>query len=150
MLFRSLYVWRHRAARHKVLFNGIRVGEVTDLGLAPEAVRPDQPHSIFLRGALGGLRQRPRSMTKARADNQSASITGSPLTWRCNMMFAASAIVRPADAFDVDLVAVADRQQLRRQRRKRVGSWVQGFSRVGVRSHVRRPSPAYPRRNCDR
>ena len=32
--------------------------------------------------------------------------------------------IRPADAFDVDLVAVADRQQLRRQRRKRVGSGV--------------------------
>jgi hypothetical protein len=30
--------------------------------------------------------------------------------------------VRPADAFDVDLVAVADRQQLRRQRRERIGA----------------------------
>jgi hypothetical protein len=32
--------------------------------------------------------------------------------------------IRPANAFDVDFVAIADRQQLRRQRRERVGSGV--------------------------
>jgi hypothetical protein len=31
--------------------------------------------------------------------------------------------VNPADGFDVNLVAVADRQQLRRQRRERIGTW---------------------------
>ncbi len=31
--------------------------------------------------------------------------------------------IRPANALDVDLVAVADRQQLRRQRRERIGTW---------------------------
>jgi hypothetical protein len=30
--------------------------------------------------------------------------------------------VRPADGFDVNLVAVADRQQLRRQRRERISA----------------------------
>ena len=32
--------------------------------------------------------------------------------------------IHPADALNVDLMAVADRQQLRRQRRKRVGSGI--------------------------
>ncbi len=58
--------------------------------------------------------------------------------------------VGPADGFDVDLVAVADRQQLRCQRCERIGTVATGFPRVGVRRHDRRPPPAYPRQNCDR
>ena len=37
-----------------------------------EAVRPDQPHAIFPRGAFGGFRQRSRIMAKACADNERA------------------------------------------------------------------------------
>ena len=55
-----------------------------------------------------------------------------------------------ADGFDVDLVAVADRQQLRGQRRERIGAVAGGFTGIGVRRHGRRPSPACRRRNCDR
>ena len=55
-----------------------------------------------------------------------------------------------ADALDIDFVAIADRQQLRGQRRERIGTLACGFAGLGVRRHVRRPSPACPRRNCDR
>ena len=37
-----------------------------------EAIGPDQPHAIFLRGAFGGVRQRPRAMAKPGGDDQSA------------------------------------------------------------------------------
>ena len=49
-----------------------------------------------------------------------------------------------ADAFDIDLVAVADRQQLRGQRRKGIGAVAAGFARVGVRRHGRRPVSSVP------
>ena len=55
-----------------------------------------------------------------------------------------------ADGFDIDLVAVADRQQLRGQWREWVGAVARRFARIGVRRHVRRPSPACRRQNCDR
>ena len=58
--------------------------------------------------------------------------------------------IRAADGFDMDLVAVADRQQLRGQRREGIGAMAAGFARVGVRRHGRRRSRAFPRRNCDR
>ncbi len=58
--------------------------------------------------------------------------------------------VGAADAFDMDLVAVADRQQLRGQRREGVGAMAAGFARLGVRRHGRRRSRAFPRRNCGR
>ena len=54
-----------------------------------------------------------------------------------------------ADAFDIDIVTVADDELLRCQRCKRVGAFG-GFSGVGVRRHARLPSPACRRRNCDR
>ena len=37
-----------------------------------EAVRPDQPHAIFLRGAFGGFRQRSCAMAEAGRDNERA------------------------------------------------------------------------------
>ena len=37
-----------------------------------KTIRPDQPHAIFMRGALGSLRQRPRAMAKPGGDNDSA------------------------------------------------------------------------------
>ena len=58
--------------------------------------------------------------------------------------------VGAADGFDVDFVAVADRQQLRGQRRERIGMFADGFARIRVRRHGRRPSPACRRQNCDR
>src|SRR5438876_8644223 len=48
--------------------------------------------------------------------------------------------VYPADGFDVNLVAVADGEQLRCQWCERVGALAGGFTRVGVRRHRRRPS----------
>src|SRR6185369_12221647 len=53
------------------------------------------------------------------------------------------------DAFDIDVVTVADDELLRRQRSKRIGA-LDGFAGVGVRRHARLPSPACRRRNCDR
>ncbi len=58
--------------------------------------------------------------------------------------------IHAADAFDMDLVAVADGQQLRRQRCEGVGAMAAGFARLGVRRHGRRRSRAFPRRNCGR
>ena len=37
-----------------------------------KAIRPDQPHSIFVGGAFGGFRQRSRTMAKPRGDDESA------------------------------------------------------------------------------
>ena len=36
-----------------------------------KTIRPDQPHSVFMRGALGGFRQRPRAMAKPGGDDES-------------------------------------------------------------------------------
>src|SRR6202140_4827176 len=47
--------------------------------------------------------------------------------------------VGAADAFDVNLVTIADGEQLRRQRRKWIGALVGGLDRAGVRRHRRRP-----------
>ena len=58
--------------------------------------------------------------------------------------------VGAADGFDIDLVAVADRQQLGGQRCEGIGAVASGFARIGVRRHGRRRSRAFPRRNCDR
>ena len=66
------------------------------------------------------------------------------------MQIDCSNAVRAADAFDVNLVAVADREHFRGQRRKRIGALGAGFSGFGVRRHGRRLSPASHRRNCDR
>jgi len=57
--------------------------------------------------------------------------------------------VGPADALDMDLMAVADRQQVAwsAARTDRSDDWLCG---VGVRRHRRRPFPACHRRNCGR
>ena len=58
--------------------------------------------------------------------------------------------VGAADALDIDLVAVADRELFRGQRRERIGALWLRLSRLGVRRHRCRPSPACRPRNCDR
>ena len=50
-----------------------------------------------------------------------------------------------ANALDMDIVTVADRQQFRRQRRE----WI-GPPHARIRRHLGLPSPACRLRNCDR
>jgi hypothetical protein len=53
-----------------------------------KTIGPYQPHSIFLRGAFGSVRQRPRTVAKPGADNESAfraplSCLVDEATYRC-------------------------------------------------------------------